>query len=146
LASDGGDREHPLSHASEEAQALQKAIANFTARLDPTVFSGEVGIVVAIINLGSPTETTSSQQEALETQGFTCETLAAYSVQDARRLHLLLAGFPTVTVYGHTLRPGFTGPSGWFSFDTLESGEVVQLLCRCWGIVPPIFPQVQRCP
>lgn len=140
------DLGHHRSHTGEEIQELQKAIANFTARLDPTVFPGEVGLVVAIINFDSPTETTSSQQEALEAQGFTCETLEAYSVQEAHRLHLLLAGFPTATVYGHTLRPGFTGPSGWFTFETLERGEVVLLLCRCWGIVPPIFPQVQRCP
>jgi hypothetical protein len=104
------------------------------ARLDPTAFPGEVGIVVAIINPDPPTETTSSQREALEAQGFTCQTLGAHSVQDARRLTLLLAGFPTAQTYSHKLRPEFKGPSAWLTCHPLDCSEVVQLLRKHWGI------------
>lgn len=143
LVSEDWNHQRPQCSTGEEVQALQKSIVNFTARLDPVELTDEVGVVVAIISPGATIETISSQQEALEAQGFTCETLEAHSVQDAHRLILLVAGFPTAMAYSHTLRPGFPGPSGWFSCKTLKSGEAVRLVCRHWGIVPSTFPRAR---
>ena len=134
MASDGGNREHPQCPSREEDQAFHKVIKDFKARLDPMAFTGEVGIVVAIINLGSPTGTIPSQREALEAKGFTCQTLEAHSVQDARRLIVLLAGFPCAEDYSHALRPMFPGPSGWFSVHT-AGGEAAHLVRQHWGMV-----------
>lgn len=130
MASESRNLGHSPRETGQKALRLGEVIASFMARLDPEVFLGEVGIVVAIINFDSSI----SQQEALETQGFTCETLEAFSVQDARRLTVLLVGFPCAEEYSHALRPMFPGPSGWFSFEAVGLGEVIRTLYWNWEI------------
>lgn len=134
MASNGANRGHPPSEMCQDALHLGEVIAGLMAPSGSAASPGDVGIVMALEEPDSRTGALSGQQIALEAQGLTCETLAAFCAQDARRLTLLLAGFPTAQAYSHKLRAGFHGPSAWFTCDPLDCCEVIHLLREHWGI------------
>jgi hypothetical protein len=134
LASECWNLGHHPCGTGQEALHLGEVIASFMAQFDAAASPGDAGIVMALEEPDSRTGALSGQQIALEAQGLTTKTLAASSNQDARRLTLLLAGFPMAQTYSHKLRPEFKGPSAWLTCDPLDCCEVVQLLRKHWGI------------
>lgn len=96
------------------------------------------GLGVALAVVGDPFLALDLQRR-MEALGHTTKILEAWSLREARRLHVLLVGMLRSEAYAHDLRPFLPRPHGWFSLEVLRSGEAEAVIRNDWGVctVPP---------